>query len=59
MHPATRVQIQDEAACISLSGNTLEKSINPTNVPPAIGKIIGHIGLFNLGMATNLGNRKL
>ena len=31
-------QILDEADCISHSTNTLEKGMNPTILPPAMGK---------------------
>ena len=33
--------------------------MSPTILPPAMGKIVGQTGLFNLGMATNLGEGKL
>ena len=36
--PATRVQILDEADCISHSTNTLGKGMNPIILPPAMGK---------------------
>ena len=36
MNMATRVQI--EAVCISYSGNTLGKGMNPAIFPPAKGK---------------------
>ena len=55
----TRVQILDTAVCISHSVNTLGKSMNPTILPPAIGKIVGQTGFFNLGMATSLGEKKI
>ena len=34
----TRVQILDEADCISYSTNTLEKGMDPRILPPAMGK---------------------
>ena len=36
------------AVCISHSANTLDKGINITILPPAMGKIVGQTGLFNL-----------
>ena len=33
--------------------------MNPTILPSAMGKIVGQTGLFNLGMATCLGEGKL
>ena len=38
MDSATRVQILDEAGCISHSTNTLGKGMNPIILPPAMGK---------------------
>ena len=38
MDAATRVQILDEAGCISLNTNTLGKAMNPIILPPAMGK---------------------
>ena len=38
---------------------TLGKSTHPTILLPAMGKIVGQIGVFKLGMATGLGKRKL
>ena len=38
---------------------TMGTSMNPTILLPAIGKIVGQAGLFNLGMATSLGEGKL
>ena len=38
MDMETRVQILDKAICISHSANTLRKAVNPTILPPAIGK---------------------
>ena len=32
--------------------------MNPTILPPAIGKLAGQTNLFNLGMATGLGEGK-
>ena len=39
MDMETRVQILDEADCISHSTNTLGKGINPIILPPAMGKL--------------------
>ena len=58
MDLATRVQILDEAVCISHSANILEKGMNPTILPPSMGNIVGQTGLFSLGMATGLGEGK-
>ena len=55
MDTANRAQILDRAVCISLSANTLEKGMNPTILPPDIGKIIGQNGLFSILMASSLG----
>ena len=38
MDSATRVQILDEADCISHSTNTLGKGMNPIILPPAMDK---------------------
>ena len=38
MNGATRVQILDEADCISHSANTIEKGMNPVIITPTIGK---------------------
>ena len=59
MDTATQVQILDEAFFISDGANTLEKGINSTILLPAMGKIIRQIGLFNLVIATGLGEGKL
>ena len=39
MDTATRVQILDQANCISHSTNTLGKGMNPIILPPAMGKL--------------------
>ena len=59
MDTATRVQILDEADCISYSTNTLGKGMNPVILPPSMGKIVGQTGFFSLGEATSLGEGKL
>ena len=38
MDTATRVQILDEADCISYTSNTIGKGMNPISLPPAMGK---------------------
>ena len=38
MDMATHIQILDEADCISHSTNNLGKDMNPTVLPPAVGK---------------------
>ena len=38
MNMPTRVLFSDEAVCISHSAYTLGKGINPTILPPAMGK---------------------
>ena len=38
MDTAKRVQILDEADCISHNTNTLGKGVNPIILPPAMGK---------------------
>ena len=38
MDIVTQVQILDEAVCISYSTNTIEKDINSTILPTAMGK---------------------
>ena len=43
MNFATKVQILNEAICISHSANTLEKGMNPTILPPAKGKYLGRL----------------
>ena len=41
MDTVTRVQIMDEAVCISHSANTFGKGMNPTILSSAIGKYKG------------------
>ena len=38
MNTATRVQLLDETDCISHSTNTLGEGMNPSILPPAMGK---------------------
>ena len=59
MDLATYVQILDEAVWISHSSNTFGKVMHPLILFPAMGKIVGQTELFNLGMATDLGEEKL
>ena len=54
MDTVTRVQILDEPVYISYSNSTLGKGINP-----AFGQIAEQTELFNIGMATSLGEGKL
>ena len=59
MNTATRVQILDDAVCISHSANTLGKGMNPTILPQAVGNIVDQTWFFNLGMTTRLEKGKL
>ena len=59
MDTKTRVQIQDETVCISYSASTLRKGMNPTILTPATVEIVGQSVLFNLGITTDLEERKL
>ena len=38
MDPLTCLQIQDEAVCIPRGAYTIEKGLNPTILPTALGK---------------------
>ena len=49
----------DSAVCISLGANTFVKGMHPPILTLAMGKIVGKTGLFNLDMATGLGEGKL
>ena len=40
MDTATRVQILDDAVCISHYANIIGKGMNPTNFPQTMGKIV-------------------
>ena len=40
----------DEAICISHNTNSLAKSMNPTILSLAMGKLVGQTRFFNLGM---------
>ena len=53
MNRATWVQTLNEAVCISHSTNTLWKIMNPTFLPPAMGKIVGQTGILSLGLKEN------
>ena len=44
MDTVTTVQTLDEAVFISNSTHTLMKGMNPTTLPPAMGKIVGQTG---------------
>ena len=47
MHTTTVVQIQNEAYCISRSGNTILKGMNPNILLPAMGSMSE--GVLNFG----------
>ena len=49
MDIAARVQVLDKTIFISHNTNTFGKGMNPTILPPAMGKIVGQTGLFSLG----------
>ena len=49
----------DEAVSISHGNYTLGKGMNPTILPPSMGKLIGRLGSLNLGMTTYQGEEKL
>ena len=49
MDSSARVQILGKAVCLSHRANTPGKGMDLTIPPPAIGKIVGQTGLFNLG----------
>ena len=59
MDTVTCVQNLKEAVCASRSSYIFRKGMNPIIPPPVMGKIVGHTGLFNLGMATGLWEEKL
>ena len=44
--------------CIFYSTNTLRRDMNSTNLPQAMGKIVGQTVLFSLGLVTCLGEGK-
>ena len=52
-----RIQILDEAVCISHGANTRGKSVNSIILPSAMNKQL--VRLFNLAMATSQGEWKL
>ena len=51
-------ELSSNPVYISHNTNNLWKSMNSTILPPALG-IVGQTELFNLAMATSLGERKL
>ena len=51
--------ILDKALYISHNSITFRKGMNPTILPPAMRKMIEHIGLLSLGMATCQGEGNL
>ena len=48
MNMATRVQILDQAVCISHSTDSLEKGMHPTILYPAINKSKSRVGSLTL-----------
>ena len=48
MNTTTRVQNLKEAVCISHGANIFGKGMNPTILPPAIGKYWGILGSLTL-----------
>ena len=58
MDTANRVQILDDAVCISYSAYILWKGMNLTILLPVIGKIVEQAELFILGILTCLGEGK-
>ena len=61
MDTATQVQIMDEAvfAFYIVFITYLWKDMNPTILPPSIGKKVWQTRIFSFGMATGLGERKI
>ena len=59
MDTVNRVQILDEAVCISSSAKNLGKGMHPSILLQASGKIDGQNGLFNIGMGTGQRKEKL
>ena len=59
MNTATRGQILNEVVCISHYTNTHGKSMNPTILFTVMGEIVGQAEIFNIVVATSLGERKL
>ena len=55
----TRVQNLDEAVCISYNTNIHGKGMHPTILFPDMSEIVRQAGLFNLAIATSLGEGKL
>ena len=49
-----QVKIQDQIVYTSHGANTLGKNMNPSILPPTMGKIIEQFGIFNFGIATVL-----
>ena len=45
--------------CISHSASTFGKGMNPTCLPPAMGKMLKQTELFSLGMVISLEEEKL
>ena len=51
--------MEDETVCVSHSAYTPEKSMNPTILPPIMGKIVEQTGILNLDMPTRIREGKL
>ena len=49
MELVTRVQILDKAVCILHLIDALGKDMNPSVLPPVMGKIVRQTGFFSLG----------
>ena len=54
MDMATRVQVLDEADCISLLPTTLATGMNPNILPP----VMEYTGFFSLGGTTSLNSNQ-
>ena len=59
MYTVIQVQTLDEAVYISYSTNTLGKTMNPTILSIAMGKMVGQTGLFCPVVVSGLGEGKL
>ena len=57
MESSTRVQILDAALYVSLRANIFGKVMNTSVLPAAMGRIVGQIDLFCLGLASGLGEK--
>ena len=57
MDMATQIQVLEKLP-VSHKTNTVGKGMNQTILPPGKGKIVRQTELFNLGIATRLGEGK-